>query len=182
MPRPARNLLAREMRYGMWIISQPFRPKKYWFGTDTKPYREFKKSWYGDAVERQAHDPVKVHEHKAESWWWFEKQVYRESEGLTADDVKALVFQMQRSKESVLDRAHAEMRGEESASSRPREPISEAVRHEVWRRDQGRCVDCGSKENLEFDHIVPWSEGGSNTARNLELRCASCNRKKGNKI
>ena len=55
---------------------------------------------------------------------------------------------------------------------------SEAVRHEVWRRDQGRCVDCGSRSNLELDHIIPWSEGGSNTARNLELRCESCNRKK----
>src|SRR5262249_46282887 len=52
-----------------------------------------------------------------------------------------------------------------------REPIPERVRHEVWRRDGGQCVDCGSRERLEFDHIVPWSKGGSNTARNLELRC-----------
>lgn len=59
-----------------------------------------------------------------------------------------------------------------------REPIPERVRHEVWRRDQGRCVDCGSRERLEFDHIVPISRGGSNTARNIELRCASCNRRK----
>jgi 5-methylcytosine-specific restriction endonuclease McrA len=56
------------------------------------------------------------------------------------------------------------------------------VRHEVWRRDQGRCVDCGSRERLEFDHIVPWSEGGSNTARNIELRCETCNRIKGREI
>ncbi len=27
----------------------------------------------------------------------------------------------------------------------PRESILEAVRHEVWRRDQGRCVECGSQ-------------------------------------
>jgi hypothetical protein len=111
-----------------------------------------------------------------------QEAVYVESDGLSPEDVKALALQLQRSKDAALDRAHAEMRGEVLAAARPREPISEAVRHEVWRRDQGRCVDCGSRENLEFDHIVPWSEGGSNTARNLELRCASCNAKKGARI
>jgi hypothetical protein len=59
-----------------------------------------------------------------------------------------------------------------------REAIPERVRHEVWRRDQGRCVDCGSRERLEFDHIIPVSRGGSNTARNIELRCEACNRRK----
>jgi HNH endonuclease len=68
----------------------------------------------------------------------------------------------------------------ETGERRP--SISEAVRHEVWRRDGGRCVDCGSRENLHFDHIVPWSRGGSNTVRNLELRCEKCNLKKGAKI
>jgi hypothetical protein len=60
-----------------------------------------------------------------------------------------------------------------------REPIPEHVRHEVWRRDGGACVYCGSGEKLEFDHIIPISQGGSNTARNIELRCEVCNRKKG---
>jgi HNH endonuclease len=63
-----------------------------------------------------------------------------------------------------------------------REPIPERVRHEVWRRDQGRCVDCGSRTRLEYDHIIAVANGGSNTARNIELRCESCNRRKGAKI
>jgi 5-methylcytosine-specific restriction endonuclease McrA len=97
--------------------------------------------------------------------------------------VTALALQMQRSKDAALEVAHAEMRGEKAGRApRPREPIPEQVRHEVWRRDQGRCVDCGSRERLEFDHIVPWSEGGSNTARNIELRCETCNRIKGREI
>ncbi|OQY98178.1 MAG: hypothetical protein B6D41_02670 [Chloroflexi bacterium UTCFX4] len=60
--------------------------------------------------------------------------------------------------------------------------IPSHVRNEVWRRDEGRCVRCGSRENLEFDHIIPVSKGGSNTARNIELLCEPCNRKKSNKI
>lgn len=99
--------------------------------------------------------------------------------------MQALVLQRDRKKQATLERARAEVFGGETSDevddeSRPRrEPIPESVRHEVWRRDQGRCVDCGSRENLEFDHIIPVSKGGSNTARNLELRCETCNRQKG---
>ena len=65
---------------------------------------------------------------------------------------------------------------------RQRTPIPESIRNEVWRRDQGRCITCGSQINLEFDHIIPFSKGGSNTARNLQLLCETCNRRKHNKI
>ena len=60
--------------------------------------------------------------------------------------------------------------------------ISSSVKREVWRRDEGKCVKCGSRKNLEYDHIIPFSEGGSNTARNIELLCERCNRSKGAKI
>lgn len=56
------------------------------------------------------------------------------------------------------------------------------VRDEVWRRDQGKCVNCGSREKLAFDHIIPISKGGSNTARNIELLCEKCNRSKSDRI
>lgn len=69
-----------------------------------------------------------------------------------------------------------------NTSKRTREPIPEEVKFEVWRRDQGRCVKCGSQENLEFDHIIPFSKGGSSTARNIQLLCQNCNRHKSDKI
>ena len=56
--------------------------------------------------------------------------------------------------------------------------IPSEVRREVWRRDGGACMKCGSRVNLEYDHIVPVSKGGSNTARNIELLCQDCNRTK----
>jgi|APSaa5957512622_1039677.scaffolds.fasta_scaffold63664_2 hypothetical protein len=60
--------------------------------------------------------------------------------------------------------------------------ISREVVREVWRRDQHKCVQCGSQENLELDHLIPFSKGGSNTARNIRLLCEKCNREKSDKI
>ncbi len=63
-----------------------------------------------------------------------------------------------------------------------RESIPKSVKQDVWQRDGGKCVDCGSKEKLEYDHIIPISKGGANTVRNIQLLCENCNRTKSAKI
>lgn len=68
---------------------------------------------------------------------------------------------------------------DEIAPASPSRGIEPDVRREVWRRDGGRCVDCASQAFLEFDHIIPFSMGGSSTARNIRLLCQDCNRKRG---
>jgi hypothetical protein len=65
---------------------------------------------------------------------------------------------------------------------REREPISQTIKDQVWNRDGGKCVECGSNEKIEFDHIIPFSKGGSNTYRNLQILCEKCNRSKSDKI
>jgi len=61
--------------------------------------------------------------------------------------------------------------------------IPSAVKLEVWTRDKGQCVLCGSKRNLHFDHDLPFSKGGSSlTANNIKLLCAKHNLSKGAKI
>jgi len=61
--------------------------------------------------------------------------------------------------------------------------IPSAVKLEVWQRDKGRCVLCGSEDNLHFDHDLPYSKGGSSlTAANIRLLCARHNLSKGAKI
>jgi hypothetical protein len=60
--------------------------------------------------------------------------------------------------------------------------ISQEVKDLVWNRDGGKCAQCGSNVKLEFDHIIPFSKGGSNTYRNIQLLCERCNRKKTDKI
>ena len=129
MARSSRSLLQRETKYGVWTVKRLLRPTQYHFGTETRPYREFGKRWYIDALECQAADPVKLHEFGGRTWWWFKKQVYVERERLAAEDVKALALQLESAKSATLERARAEMRGEAAAASaRAREPIPEAVR------------------------------------------------------
>ncbi|RYY47504.1 MAG: HNH endonuclease [Chitinophagaceae bacterium] len=60
--------------------------------------------------------------------------------------------------------------------------ISQEVKDRVWNRDGGKCTQCGSQERLEFDHIIPFAKGGSNTYRNIQLLCEACNRKKQDRI
>ncbi|MDC1142371.1 HNH endonuclease [Planctomycetota bacterium] len=60
--------------------------------------------------------------------------------------------------------------------------IPQAVKHRVWIRDGGRCVECGINERLELDHIIPFSKGGANTETNIQLLCERCNIRKGAKI
>lgn len=53
------------------------------------------------------------------------------------------------------------------------------VKVAVWQRDKGKCVKCGSDINLHYDHIIPFSKGGSSTtAANIQLLCARCNLQK----
>jgi 5-methylcytosine-specific restriction endonuclease McrA len=44
-----------------------------------------------------------------------------------------------------------------------------------------QCLSCGSKENIEIDHIIPLSLGGTNYIWNLQPLCRSCNATKGNR-
>jgi 5-methylcytosine-specific restriction endonuclease McrA len=69
-----------------------------------------------------------------------------------------------------------------SGNDSSRERIPQDVMDSVWNRDSGKCVKCGGQESLEFDHIIPFSKGGANTYRNLQILCKKCNLEKSNKI
>lgn len=55
--------------------------------------------------------------------------------------------------------------------------IPAEIRREVWERDGGKCVICGSTFNLQIDHIIALSLGGTTTLDNLRLLCFNCNQR-----
>ena len=57
------------------------------------------------------------------------------------------------------------------------------VKLEVWKRDQGRCRQCGTTSGLHFDHIIPYSKGGSSkNPANIQILCGRHNLAKGDNI
>lgn len=62
-----------------------------------------------------------------------------------------------------------------------RSPLSPKLRYNVLRRDGFTCQYCGrtaDERQLEIDHIVPVSKGGTNDIGNLQTACKECNRGK----
>lgn len=61
-------------------------------------------------------------------------------------------------------------------------PLS--MRRSAYEKQKGICQSCGQYfriEEMEADHITPWSEGGHTTIDNCQMLCKDCNRKKSNK-
>lgn len=62
--------------------------------------------------------------------------------------------------------------------------IPTSLRVSILHRDGYKCVFCGRNARqveLEVDHIVPFSKGGSNNFSNLQTLCFDCNRGKGSR-
>ena len=77
---------------------------------------------------------------------------------------------------------------EDTPDSSPEAPqrqriIPSSVKLAVWKRDGGKCVKCGATDELHFDHIIPFSRGGTSlTADNVQLLCARHNLGKRDRI
>ena len=64
---------------------------------------------------------------------------------------------------------------------RKRKYIPDEIKEQVWERDGGKCNQCGATEELQYDHIIPFSKGGSNEVDNLQILCRTHNLEKSNK-
>jgi stress response protein SCP2 len=82
--------------------------------------------------------------------------------------------------EQAIKRFHRQLDLQQTAGASRH--ISQSVKNAVWLRCQGRCVQCASTQYLEFDHIIPFSKGGSNSENNIQILCRACNLAKSNQI
>ena len=147
--------------------------------------RALSRPWGGSRqrslLDVQRSEPVRLVCEERRTYWLFEGRFWWEDDGLDAADVLALLRQRERRHERKLASAHASLAAD--ADERPRrEPIPREVKHAVWERDGGACVECGSAFDIQYDHIIPFSRGGAATVANLQILCGDCNRAKGDAI
>jgi len=127
----------------------------------------------------QQQQPVRLRRDGRSSLWWFRNRFYWDDDEHPVEDVKALALQRTRRDERRLRSARSLMKGEGAAR---RAPIPPDVARAVIERDGRRCVQCGSVEDLEFDHILQVALGGATSVANLQLLCTECNRAKSDSL
>ncbi len=157
------------------------RKRRWFIASGTPPFEIPEERWQQVSAAQQE-EPQAMASFRERSFWWYRDAFYWTNGDYGAEDVKALLFARQRQQERELDHAHAVMAAATSPAPRKREPIPKDVRHAVWQRDEGRCVECDGDFDIQYDHIIPFSMGGASTVENLQLLCARCNQVKGGRL
>ena len=136
-------------------------------------------------IEKQNREPIPIPD--MAGYWIFRNRglIVESAGGITNEELLVHIKHRVLRAEGNWKRMQKQIEAFENLERTPsakREKIAESVRLFVWQRDEGKCVKCGSQEKLEFDHIIPFADGGSNTERNIQLLCEQCNRQKGKNV
>lgn len=94
------------------------------------------------------------------------------------DDSKIYVYEQIR-KEKI------DQLSKKKTSTTKRKAFTKSIRHEVFKKCNYRCVECGATKDqtsLHIDHILPISKGGNDELNNLQILCQACNLAKHNRI
>jgi 5-methylcytosine-specific restriction endonuclease McrA len=141
----------------------------------------WKRAAFEDLRLAQKREPVPMLRNGTRKLWYFHDAFYWDDDELGVDDIKALVLQRERRLQQKLQTARSLMRAEENGRQ-TRIPIPTELRRIVFERDGGRCVECASNFDLQYDHILPVARGGATTAENLQILCTDCNRRKSDSL
>ena len=146
-----------------------FRRRFFFVGTGCPPTR----------IEQQAIDGMSACRHQTpqhivvttrRNWWWFEDSFYRATPQYARDDILALVRDRQRRERAKLERAHTRLQVEQSGpargNTRRRPSIPRELKRAVFERDGGRCNECRTNFDIQYDHTNPFALGGATTFEN----------------
>ncbi|MGL6200462.1 MAG: HNH endonuclease [Lachnospiraceae bacterium] len=176
-----------------------------------KPCWELKFCPYGPLVEDFPLPPLLIDDHKEHNEYLMkciEVGKMGENHDIPLDDERRMFFEKELEEDIIEDCVKKHSKFEKEASCRefghlcPAYFVSESatetseVRNRgrnisnatiirVTRRDNNTCQVCGKillDREIEIDHIIPYSRGGSSDEHNLRVTCLQCNRKKGKKI
>jgi len=171
--------MLREARNCGFVCQGAWLWRRYVFVVGGRDAGRLGRGAYARAARAQLEDPVPLMETGGRGWWWYRDRFYSEDEGYEPGDVVALVAERERRRRRRLERAHAALHQEHAAEATRRDPLPREVRLVVWRRDRGRCRECGNGFDLQYDHVIPLALGGASSVENLQLLCGDCNRAKG---
>lgn len=157
------------------------RKRRWFIASGTPPFEISGQRWQQVATA-QHDEPQEMALFNDRFYWWYQDAFYWTNADYSAADIKALLFTRERQQERELEHAHAVLAASTSQARRKRESIPRDVRRAVWERDEGRCTECGTDFDIQYDHIIPFSMGGASTVENLQLLCAPCNQAKGGRL
>lgn len=156
--------------------------KRTWFVASGTPVFEISQEVWDEISHGQEIEPQLIVSYRDRFFWWYKTSIYWTNTDYNAEDIRALLFARERRQQRELEHAHAVLAASTSPAAQKRTTIPKEIRRSVWERDEGRCVDCGSDFDLQFDHIIPVAMGGASTVENLQLLCAPCNQAKGARL
>lgn len=108
--------------------------------------------------------------------------------------VKRAVVLLLKEKADVVESGSGELHAERTSLPRPaiirlrtyapvpRRNRRRLTRRAVFARDEWACQYCGVGSDLTVDHVIPRSKGGSSEWENVVACCASCNRRKADRL
>lgn len=101
-----------------------------------------------------------------------------------AADLESIIAQLMQDEDVTNKRGIYEylLSGEERCLSI--RAFTDNMKREAYERQKGICGKCGEHfeiNEMEADHITPWSEGGKTVAENCQMLCRDCNRRKSDK-
>lgn len=148
-------------------------------GKNTYLLDKMSKEDFAELRQGQRQRPISVGRVSDRKYWYFQDKFYWDNDDLAADQVRALLVTREQRRIQQIERAQSTLAAGASPRNSPRrKSIPDDVKQYVWVRDEARCRSCGSTSELQFDHIIPVSMGGSSHEQNLQILCGPCNRSK----